>query len=160
VLSAIAGFAATGWVAGRGLSSRRAVALRTAGAFAAGGALVTPAFRALQGLSGREPVLAVVAGTLGGLALGFGLAGAATAAVTGVRGRPLLRALGLSTLGGGLGGLLALLPYGWGRLGLSGPVTSYGAMAIAVAAFLGCIILPCRIVGLALDRATSKSLPE
>jgi hypothetical protein len=158
-LSAVAGFAATGWMAGRHLSARPVLAVQTAGAFAAGGALVTPAFRALQGLSGREPVLAVIGSTIAGFALGFGLAGTATAAVAGVGGARLRGTARLSVLGGILGGLLALLPFGWARLGLTGTLAGYGQMAAAVVAILGCIILPCRLIGSAVAAALAASPP-
>jgi len=157
----LAGFAAAGWVAGRRLSPRPAVALQAAAAFAAGGAIVTPAFRALQGLSGREPVTAVIGGTVAGFAVGFGLIGAATALIAGVRGPGLRVAARHSVLGGGLGGLIALLPYGWWHLGLTGPLAGYGQMAAAVVAILGCIILPCRLLGAALtpSPAAARNLP-
>jgi len=132
------------------------VAFQTAAAFSAGGAIVTPAFGALQGLSGREAALPVIAGVAGGFALGFGLAGAATAAIAGARGPRLWAAARLSALGGGLGGLLALLPYGWMRLGLAGIAAGYPQMAVAIIAFLGCIILPCRIIGTAVGRAIEQ----
>jgi hypothetical protein len=159
-VSALAGFAAAGWMSGRRLSASPAVALRTAGAFAAGGALVTPAFRALQGLSGREPILAVIASTMGGFALGFGLAGTATAAVAGVRGGRLRGAARLSVLAGILGGLLALLPFGSAHLGLTGTLAGYGQMAAAVVAMLGCIIAPCRVIGRALAAALTDMGPD
>ena len=144
---ALGGFAATGWMAGGRLPARRGLALQTAAAFAAGGAIVTPTFHALQGLSGREPALSIVGAAIGGFALGFGLAGAATAAIAGNRGASLRSAARASAFAGSLGGLLALLPYGWLRLGLTGPLAGYGQMGVAVIAFLGCIIVPCRMVG-------------
>ena len=153
---ALAGFSTTGWIAGRRFDGRRVIALQTAAAFSAGGAIVTPAFHALQGLSGRESALTVVAGVVGGFALGFGLAGAATSAIAGSRGPRLRAAARLSALGGALGGLLALLPYLWARLGLTGPIAGYARMAVAVFAFLGCIIVPCRVVGTAVARAPSE----
>jgi len=148
---ALAGFAATGWMAGGRLPARRGVALQTAAAFSAGGAIVTPAFHALQGLSGRESTLPIIGAVVGGFALGFGLAGAATAAIAGSRGPSLRAAARASALAGGLGGLMALLPYGWMHLGLTGPVAGYGQMAAAVIAILGCIIVPCRLLGTALQ---------
>ena len=148
---ALAGFAAAGWIAGRPLSARRAVRLEVSASFAAGGAIVTPAFHALQGLSGHESSLPAVAGVVGGFALGFGLTGAATAAIAGYHGSRLRAVARRSALGGGLGGLLALLPYGWMRLGLTGPLAGYAQMAVAVIAFLGCLIVPCRILGTALS---------
>jgi len=148
---ALGGFAATGWMAGGRLPARRGLALQTAAAFAAGGAIVTPAFHALQGLSGRESPLPVIAAVVGGFALGFGLAGTATAAIIGRRGPSLRAAARASALAGGLGGLIVLLPYGWMRLGLTGPLAGYGQMAVAVIAILGGIIVPCRMVGSALS---------
>ena len=156
-VAALGGFAATGWVAGRRLDARRVVALQSAAAFSAGGAVVTPAFHALQGLSGHESALPVIAGVIGGFALGFGLAGAATSAIAGGRGSTLRAAARLSALGGGLGGVIALLPYAWMRIGLTGPIAGYGQMAVAVLAFLGCIIVPCRIVGTAVAAAVTPS---
>jgi hypothetical protein len=157
---ALAGFAAAGWMAGRRLSARRTISLQVSASFAAGGAIVTPAFLALRGLSGHESSLPVVAGVVGGFALGFGLTGAATAAVVGSRGSRLRTVARVSALGGGLGGVLALLPYAWARLGLTGPLAGYAEMAVAVIAFLGCIIVPCRIIGTALgDSADEDPAP-
>jgi len=153
---ALAGFAAAGWMAGRPLSPRRGVAAGTAAAFAAGGAIVTPSFHALQGLSGRESAVAVVAGVAGGFALGFALAGAATAAIAGARGPGLRAAALISALGGGLGGLIAVLPSLWSRLGLSGPIAAYAGMAVAVLAFLAGIIVPFRLIGTAVARAAPR----
>ena len=156
---ALAGFAGTGWMAGRRLSAQRGVALKTAAAFAGGGAIVTPAFRALQGLSGHESALPVIAGVLGGFAVGFGLIGAATACIARVS-RPRVReTVRLSVLGGGLGGLLALLPYGWAHLGLTGPWAGYGQMAAAVIAILGCLIVPCWLIGSAVAASTAERGP-
>ncbi len=151
--AALAGFAAAGWMAARPRSAGRTLATRTAAAFAAGGAIVTPAFHALQGLSGRESLVAVIAGVTGGFALGFGVVGAAAAAIAGCRGPGLRAAARASALAGGLGGLLALLPHFWARLGASGPFAAYVQMAVAVIAFLAGIIVPFRLIGAAVDRA-------
>jgi hypothetical protein len=158
-ISAIAGFAATGWLAGRRLAHRPVVPLQIAAAFAAGGAVVTPAFRSLQGLSGREPVLAVVGGTVAAFAIAFGLMGAATALVAGVPRARVRGAVRTSVLGGIAGGLLALVPYGWALVGLTGPLAGYAQMATAVIAILGCIIVPCRLIGSAVTTAMTGTVP-
>ena len=155
-VAALAGFAAAGWMAARSLATGRILAVKTAAAFAAGGAIVTPAFHALQGLSGREPAGALIAGVTAGFALGFGLAGAATAAIAGCRGPGLGAAARTSALGGALGGLIALLPHAWMRLGPAGPLAGYAQMAVAVLGFLGCIIVPFRLIGTAVARAAPR----
>jgi hypothetical protein len=151
-VSAAAGFAGAGWLAARrlGLGPRRTLAL--AAVFVAAGLMVAPAFRELQGLTGRESMLAVAAATLPAFAAAFGLAGAVGGRVIGiVRVGPR----GLLTCGAGglLGGACAMLPFAWAWLRIDLPGESLIVMGLAVAGFLGCLIAPFHIAGLALDRA-------
>jgi hypothetical protein len=156
---ALAGFAAAGWMAGLGLPPRPGSSLQTAAAFAAGGALVTPAFHALQGLTGKEPFALVAGFTLAGFGLGFGLAGAASAAIAGIVRSGLARAAVASTASGCLGGLIALLPWAWSVLRLQVVGGDYARMALAVVAFLGCVIVPFRLIGAFLDRLLPEPEP-
>jgi hypothetical protein len=153
---ALAGFAAAGWFAGRrlGVGRRRESAL--AGVFLAVGLLVTPAFRGLQGLTGHESLVAVAAATLPPFGVAFVLAGVLAASVLGVS-RPGPRAILLCAAGGLLGGALAMLPFCWSWLRLDVPGESYLVMTLAVVGFLGCLIAPFHITGLALDRARNRA---
>jgi hypothetical protein len=58
--------------------------------------------------------------------------------------------------GGLLGGAFALLPFCWAWLRLAPPGESYVVMTLAIVGFLGCLIAPFHIVGLALDRARDE----
>jgi len=100
--SALAGFGGAGWFAGRALGAgpRRKAALTVV--FLAAGLLVTPAFRGLQGLTGRESLVAVAAATLPAFGLAFALAGGLAARVLGT---PRLRPREI--LACAAGGLLA-----------------------------------------------------
>jgi hypothetical protein len=150
-LSSLAGFGCGGWMAGRrlGLGPRRTAAL--AGAFVAAAVFVTPAVRGLHGLTGREPLLAVAGTTLGAFGAGFALAGALASKALRLDG-PDARGLLLCAAGGLLGGVFALLPFSWAALRLDVPGKTYVEMALAVAGFLGCLIVPFRTVGAVLDR--------
>jgi len=152
--SALAGFGGAGWFAGRALGAgpRRKAALTVV--FLAAGLLVTPAFRGLQGLTGRESLVAVAAATLPAFGLAFALAGGLAARVLGT---PLLRPRGIlaCAAGGLLGGAFALLPFVWASLAVDVPGEPYLVMGLAVVGFLGCLIAPFHIVGLTLDRARS-----
>jgi hypothetical protein len=110
--------------------------------FLAAGTGVTPAFRGLQGLTGHEPIVVVFAATLGAFAAGFGMGGAIAAWAAGIATPRLARTGTACALAGGAGGALALLPYAWSLLGLRFPGDTYLWMALAVMAFLGCIIVP------------------
>ena len=157
-IMALAGFGGAGWFAGRRLRAgpRREAAL--AGVFLAVGLLVTPAFRGLQGLTGRESVIAVAAATLPAFSLAFALAGAFAARVLGNPRLPVCGILSCAA-GGLLGGALALLPFAWAWLGVDVPGEPYLVMGLAIVGFLGSLIAPFHVVGLALDRARdSKGL--
>ena len=151
-LSSLAGFGCGGWMAGRrlGLGPRRTAAL--AGAFVAAAVFATPAVRGLQGLTGREPLLAVAGTTLGAFGAGFALAGVLASKALRVPG-PGPGRLFRCAAGGLLGGVFALLPFGWSSLRLHVPGETWVEMTLAVSGFLGCLIVPFRIVGAALDRA-------
>ena len=111
----------------------------------------TPAVRGLQGLTGREPLLAVAGTTLGAFGAGFALAGALASKALRLPG-PRARGLLLCAAGGLLGGVFALLPFGWAWLRLDAPGEAYLEMTLAVVGLLGSLIVPFRIVGAALDR--------
>jgi hypothetical protein len=155
--SALAGFAGAGWLAGRRLrlGPRRRAAL--AGVFMLAGLLAAPAFRGLQGLTGREPALAVAGATLAPFAAAFLLTGVLAARVMGI-GRLGPREILLCAAGGMWGGALALLPFAWSWLRLDVPGETYLAMTIAVVGFLGSLIAPFHVTGLALDRARDRGI--
>ena len=154
-IGAFAGFGGAGWLAGRSLGSGPKRERALAGAFLAVGLLVTPAFRGLQGLTGHESLLAVAAVTLPAFSAAFSIAGLLAARVLGVAGLGP-RGFLVCAAGGLLGGGFAMLPVCWAWLRLDVPGESYLVMALAVVAFLGCLIAPFRIVGLALDRAQDQ----
>jgi hypothetical protein len=149
---ALLGFAGAGWLAGRqtrqGLWGTVVVA---AGSFVTG-VFVTPAFRGLQGLTGHEPVVTVVAATLGAFAAGFGLGGAIAAFGVGVAPSRLTRTGLAGAVAGVAGGVLALLPYAWSLVGVHFPGDTYLWMALTVIAFLGCVIVPFHWAGAIIGR--------
>ena len=154
-IGALAGFGGAGWFAGRrlGIGPRRQAAL--AGAFLAAALLVSPVFRELNGLTGHESLLSVAAVTLAAFSAAFGLAGWLSANAVGVT-RFGARGVAACAAGGLAGGAFALLPFCWAWLRLDVPGESYLVMTLAVAGFLGCLIAPFHLVGLALDRARDR----
>jgi hypothetical protein len=153
--AALAGFGGAGWAAGRrlGLGARREAAL--AAAWLAAGVPVAAAFRGLQGVTGRESIVAVAAVSLPAFAVGFALAGVLAARVIGIGGVGG-RGAGACAAAGLLGGALAMLPFGWAWLRLDVPGETYLVMTLAVVGFLGCLIAPFHFVGLTLDRARGR----
>jgi hypothetical protein len=151
-LSSLAGFVCGGWMAGRRLGLGPSGTAALAGAFLAAAVFATSAVRGLQGLTGREPLLAVAGTTLGVFGAGFALAGTLASKALRMPG-PDARGLLLCAAGGLLGGVFALLPFGWASLRLDVPGEIYVAMTLAVVGFLGSLVVPFRIVGAVLDRA-------
>ncbi|MFO7695094.1 MAG: hypothetical protein R6V57_18575 [Vicinamibacterales bacterium] len=154
-IGALAGFGGAGWFAGRrlGIGPRREAAL--AGAYLVAALLVSPVFRELNGLTGREPALAVAAATLGAFGMAFALSGWLSSKAVGVT-RIGARGVACCAAGGLAGGGFAMLPFCWARLRLDVPGESYLVMTLAVVGFLGCLIAPFHIVGLVLDRARDR----
>lgn len=154
-LAALSGFCGAGWFAGRSLGVGRRRGCALAGAFLAAGLLVAPAFRELQGLTGHESVLVVAASTLPAFGGAFTLAGTLAARVLRISfAGP--RAVLVCAAGGLLGGAFAMLPFCWAWLRLDPPGEPYLVMTLAVVGFLGCLIAPFHMTGLALDRARSQ----
>ena len=153
--SALAGFAGAGWLAGRRLHLDRRRTAGLAGVFTVAGLLVAPAFRGLQGLTGREAALTVAGATLAPFAAAFLLTGVLAARLMGI-GRLDTRELVLCAAGGLLGGALALLPFAWAWLRLDVPGETYLVMTLAVVGFLGALIAPFHVTGLAIDRARER----
>ena len=153
--SALAGFAGAGWLAGHALRLGRRRTAALAGVFMLAGLIVAPAFRALQGLTGREAVLAVAGATLAPFAAAFLLAGVLAARLMGI-GRLTSRELVRCAAGGLWGGAFALLPFGWAWLRLDVPGETYVVMTLAVVGFLGSLVAPFHVTGLALDRARER----
>ena len=151
-LGAIVGFGGAGWFAGRqlGAGPRRGAAL--AGAFLAAALPTAPAFRELQGLTGRESLVAVAAFTLAAFCLAFALTGVLSARALGVTGIGT-RGVAACAAGGMAGGAFAILPFCWAWMRLDVPGESYLVMTLAIVGFLGCLIAPFHIVGRVLDRA-------
>jgi len=154
-IGALAGFGGAGWFAGRSLGTGRKRERAFAGVFLVVGLLVAPAFRGLQGLTGREPMLAVAATTLPAFGVAFALAGLLAARVLRIP-RVGPRAVLSCAAGGLLGGAFAMLPVCWAWLRLDPPGESYLVMTLAVVGFLGCLIAPFHIVGLVLDIARNE----
>ena len=153
--SALAGFAGAGWLAGLRLHLDRRRTAALAGVFLLAGLLVTPAFLGLQGLTGREAALAVAGATLAPFAAAFLLTGVLAARLIGI-GRLDTRELVLCAAGGLSGGALALLPFAWARLRLDVPGETYVVMTLAIVGFLGALIAPFHLTGLAIDRARER----
>jgi hypothetical protein len=154
-LGALAGFGGAGWVAGRTLASDPARTRALAGVFLAAGLIVAPAVRGLQGLTGHESLLAVAAATLPPFAAAFALSGVLAARALGIS-RLTWRGVALCASGGLLGAAFATLPFCWAWLRLDVPGATYLAMTLAVVGFLGCLIAPFHVTGLALDRARER----
>jgi len=151
-IGALLGFAGAGWLAGRQTQQgRRGTMVVVAGALVTG-VCVTPAFRGLQGLTGHEPVIVVLAATLGAFAAGFGLGGAIAAFGVGIAPASLHRAGAACALAGSAGGALALLPYAWSLLDIRFQGDTYLRMALAVIGFLGCVIVPFHWTGAIIAR--------
>jgi hypothetical protein len=152
---AAVGFASCGIVGGAALGRGRRGRLIMAAAYVVTGFFVSPAYSSLQGLTGREPV-AVVAGVVAGaFAAGFAIAAGAGAFVLGATRLAIAEAGGLGAAAGLAGGACALLPFGLVAAGAHRG-TGYAAMAVSVAAILGCLILPNRLVGSALERTRRR----
>lgn len=153
-ICALAGFAGAGWLAGRRLTlGTRQTAMLALG-FVAAGLGVAPAVLGLQGLTGHESMLAVAAATLPAFTAAFAVAGVLGGKALGIA---RLGRRGLLTCAGGgmLGGVFAMLPFGWAWLGVDVRGESLVVMGLAVVGFLGCLITPFQITGSALDRARS-----
>jgi len=151
-LGALAGFAGAGWFAGRQLGAGPLRGAALAGAFLAAALPTAPAFRELQGLTGRESLVAVAAFTLAAFCLAFALTGVLAARALGVTGIGA-RGVAACAAGGMAGGAFAVLPFCWAWMRLDVPGESYLVMTLAIAGFLGCLIAPFHIVGRVLDRA-------
>ena len=154
-VGALPGFGGAGWFAGRSLGTGPKRERALAGAFLVTGLLVAPAFRGLQGLTGHESLLAVATATLAPFSVAFALAGALGARALGIT-RAGPRSILICAAGGLLGGAFALLPFCWAWLRIDLPGESFVVMTLAVVGFLGCLIAPFHIVGLALDRARDQ----
>jgi hypothetical protein len=151
----VAGFAACGAACGTALDGERRNRAVMAGTYVLTGLLVSPAFSSLQGLTGHEPALVVVTVVAGAFAAGFAIAAGSGALVLGATRLATAEACGLGAAAGLAGGACALLPFGLVAAGAHRG-TGYVAMAVAVASILGCLILPNRLVGAALDRTRRR----
>jgi hypothetical protein len=155
-LCSLAGFAGAGWLAGRSLRRTAPAKAALAVAFALMGLVIAPSFRALQGLTGREPLVAVAAATLPPFTAAFLFIGIVAARV--LRVGPLDRAeLAILAAGGLAGGAFAMLPFMWAWLHVTVPGGAFVVMTLAVVGFLGCLIAPFTIGGHALDRARERT---
>jgi hypothetical protein len=156
-LGALLGFAGAGWMVSRSAGSRaRSTGLLVAG-FVAIGAGMTPAFRGLQGLTGREPVAVVLVATVGAFSAGFGLGGAIAARGLGLATSRLAPTAAACAIAGAAGGALALLPYAWSLLGCRFRGDTYLWMALTVIALLGCVIVPFRWMGAIIASGTGDA---
>jgi len=150
-LGAIVGFGGAGWFAGRQLGAGRRRSAALAGAFLAAALPTAPAFHQLQGLTGRESLLAVAAFALAAFCLAFALTGLLSARALGITGIGA-RGVAACAAGGVAGGAFAILPFGWAWMRLDVPGESYLVMTLAIAGFLGSLIAPFHVVGRVLDR--------
>lgn len=147
VLLPAAGFAASGLMAGSAFERGWRVTSTFAGALLLGGALIGVSYRSLQGLTGRESTGLVLSVPVVGFAAGLALAG-----LVGSLSLPLgwperVRIVRRCAVGGALGGLVAAVPVLVAPPGVDHTVAQYGWMALAVASFFACLILPYRLMG-------------
>ena len=149
---ALAGFGGAGWFAGSRLAVGPLRKAALAAAFLPAGTVAASAIRGLQGLTGRESMLAVAAATVPAFTVAFLLAGALGGRALGIS-RLGARGLLMCAAGGAAGGAFATLPFAWAWLQCDVPGGSFLAAGLAVAGFLGCLIVPFHVVGLALDQA-------
>jgi hypothetical protein len=145
-------FAASGAVAASAMGLGRRGRLWMTAGFAAAALTVAPAYGILQGLTGRESIVVAVLVIVPAFAVGFAAAAAAGALAIGVERRAAAAVALRGALAGSLGGLIALLPFLAAAARLL-PGSSYARPALVVASALGCLILPYRLVGSALDAA-------
>ena len=117
-----------------------------AGAFLAAALPTAPAFRELQGLTGRESIIAVAAFTLAAFCLAFALTGVLSARALGITGIGA-RGVAACAAGGVAGGAFAILPFCWAWMRLDVPGESYLVMTLAIVGFLGSLIAPFHVGG-------------
>jgi hypothetical protein len=144
-LVSLAGFAASGWLCAEPAAPTAGPSRSpgwTAAAFFLAGLAVVPAFGNLQRLTGRESPWLMFAVTISAFVAGFSAAGLLAAFAHGESGRRALRAMLFGAASGACGGVLALLPAMWARLGAVFPGASFVQMLVAVVSILGCIIAP------------------
>jgi hypothetical protein len=149
--------AAAGLAASPRISSRR-TRLGVAAGFFMAGLLSAFAYDSLQGLTGREPAGVTVAAVTASFAAGFALATGLTALAAGTGPRVVAGAAARGLGAGACGGLIALAPFLLSLAGAAGRV-AYLDMALAVAAAFGCVLVPFRLAGAALDAVWPPSPP-
>lgn len=160
VLLPAAGFAASGLMAGSAFGRGRRVTGVFAGALLLGGASIGVSYRSLQGLTGRESMGLVLSVPVVGFAVGLALAG-----LVGSLSLPLgwperARIVRRSAVGGALGGLVAAVPVLVSPPGVDHIAAQYGWMALTVASFFACLILPYRLMGRAFRDAMRTAPPS
>jgi hypothetical protein len=147
ILLPAAGFLASGLMAGSAFGRGWKVTSVFAGALLAGGALIGVSYRSLQGLTGRESTLLVISVPVLGFAAGLALAGLVGALALPLGWPARARIVRRSAVGGGLGGLVAAVPVLVAPPGVDHVAAQYGWMALTVASFFACLILPYRLMG-------------
>lgn len=150
------GFAASGLMAGAAFGLGRRVTWTFAGALLVGGSLIGVTYRSLQGLTGREPTALILSVPVAGFAVGFAVAalvGALSLPPTKGRRARLVRH---SAVGGAIGGLIAALPVLVSPPAVDNTAAQYGWMALTVASFFACLILPYRLMGRAFRDALQR----
>jgi hypothetical protein len=145
-------FAGSGALAASALGGGRRSTVLLAFGFAISGITVSAAYGSLQGLSGRESFFIVTAVVVSAHALGYVAAATAGAIALRLAGRAAARMARHGAVAGGIGGVIALVPFLLAAARMSIPIP-YATEAIAVGSFLGCVIVPYRIVGVALGSA-------
>ncbi len=149
-------FAVAAVLAGAPWATRRRARLGLAAGFFLAGALVAPAYDSLQGLTGREPAAIAIGVVTGAFAAGFALAAGLAAAGAGAAARVVATAALRGFAAGAAGGVIALVPLLASLAGAAGRL-SYLDMAVAVAAAFGCVLVPFRLTGAALDAVWPRS---
>jgi hypothetical protein len=142
-----AGFFASGLMAGSAFERGWRVKTLFAGALLAGGALIGVSYRSLQGLTGRESTVLVLSVPVLGFAVGFAMAGLIGSLALPLGWADRARIVRRSVVGGALGGLVAAVPVLVAPPGVDNTAAQYGWMALTVASFFGCLILPYRLMG-------------
>ena len=156
VLIPAAGFGASGLMAGAAFERGRRVTWAFGGAMLLGGSLIGVTYRSLQGLTGREPALLVVSVPVAGFALGFAVAGLIGALALRLERAEVAGVVRRCALGGTLGGLTAAVPVLAGPPEVHEQVAQYAWMALTVASFFACLILPYRLMGRAFRDALDR----
>ncbi|MEW5980749.1 MAG: hypothetical protein AB1806_00095 [Acidobacteriota bacterium] len=141
------GFTVSGLMAGAAFGRGHRVTWTFGGALLLGGSLIGVAYRSLHGLTGREPIMLILLVPVAGFMLGFALAGLVGSLSLPLPGTQRRRVTGRCAWGGLLGGLIAAVPVLVALPTADRQMAQYAWMAMTVASFFACLILPYRLMG-------------